>query len=246
MRFPDFIIIGAQKCGTTSLFHYLSQHPDINLPDEKEIHFFDKFYHRGINWYLEQFPADGMLTGEATPYYIYHPHVAERIAAHCPDVKLILMLRNPADRAYSNFFMEKQRKQEPLSTFEEAIDAEPQRILLEKKILEKNPDHSCISYQRYSYLERGRYYYQIKKWLNYFLLKEFLFIKSEDFFNETERVMRSVFDFLRIRDVKIPDLPILRQNHYPPMRIETRNRLKQLFLEDNQKLSELLGDEFNW
>lgn len=135
MKLPDFIIIGAQKCGTTSLFNYLSKHPDVSLPEEKEIHFFDKFYNKGINWYKKNFLNDGMLTGEATPYYIYHPHVTVRISSCCPNAKLIVMLRNPIDRAYSNFSMEKQRNNEPLATFEEAIAAEPKRINHDKNYL---------------------------------------------------------------------------------------------------------------
>lgn len=246
MKLPDFIIIGVQKCGTTSLFHYLRQHPDINLPEEKEIHFFDKFYHKGINWYLEKFPEDGMLTGEATPYYIYHPHVAARMAVCCPKVKLIVMLRDPADRAYSQFVMEKQRKNEPLETFEEAIAAEPDRIIHEKKMLEQDPGYRSVPHQRYSYLERGKYDQQIGMWLQFFSLENFYFIRSEDFFNDPERILHSVFDFLGLRHVKIPDLSPLRQNQYPRMKTETRLRLKRYFSSGNRKLADLIGQQFNW
>ena len=103
-RLPDFLIIGAQKCGTSSMFAYLNQHPQMKLPDVKEIHFFDLNYSNGLDWYTSHFPpaslSHRMVTGEASPYYLFHPHVPERVRLHCPDVKLVVMLRNPVDRAY--------------------------------------------------------------------------------------------------------------------------------------------------
>ena len=180
---PDFIIIGAQKGGTSSLFNYLSQHSQIQLPSVKEIHFFDYNYGKGIEWYRKQFPGKFIrlkITGEASPYYLFHPLVPQRVFSCCPNAKFIVLLRNPVDRAYSHFMMEKKRGDEPL-TFEEAINIEPQIINNEENKIINNPEYRSISHQRSSYLARGMYYSQIKRWLNYFPKKQFLFIKSESF-----------------------------------------------------------------
>ncbi|MEJ2557594.1 MAG: sulfotransferase domain-containing protein, partial [Anaerolineae bacterium] len=112
---PDFLIIGAQKCGTDSLFRYLGGHPCIKLASSKEAHYFDLKFDKGINWYRSHFPLipykysvkrlrkQDLITGEATPYYLFHPHAPGRAAAIVPHVKLIVLLRNPADRAYSHY-----------------------------------------------------------------------------------------------------------------------------------------------
>ena len=101
--FPDFIIIGAQMCGTTSLYDYLAKHPNVLLSYVKEIHFFDHSYNKGLLWYRSFFPLriikGKRMTGEASPYYIFHSHSAKRIAKTLPSVKLIVMLRNPVDRS---------------------------------------------------------------------------------------------------------------------------------------------------
>ncbi|MEA3445693.1 MAG: sulfotransferase domain-containing protein, partial [Bacteroidota bacterium] len=193
---PDFIIIGAQKCGTTSLFAYLKQHSEIDLPEEKEIHYFDNKYDKGIEWYKSQFPDNsGKISGEATPYYLFHPHVKERIFKHCPNTKLIVMLRNSTDRAYSHFVMEKNRNNEPLLTFEDAIVAEPIRLEKEQNKINNDPKYCSKIHQRFSYLSRGKYYSQITEWLKYFPLERFLFIKSERFFMNPEKELHRVFYF---------------------------------------------------
>lgn len=145
--FPDFIIIGAQKGGTSSLFSYLKQHSQLQLPDKKEIHFFDNDYQKGVNWYRSHFPMkifDNIKTGEATPYYLFHPHAPQRIFQHCPKVKLIVMLRNPTDRAYSHYMMQNKRKIDPLPTFEEAIDAEESRLRVETLRLGNEPLYNSV------------------------------------------------------------------------------------------------------
>src|SRR5690242_8679107 len=103
---PHFLIIGAQRCGTTSLFEYLANHPEIVPPSVKKIHFFDSEYEKGEAWYRARFPVleNGFITGEATPYYLFHPRVPKRVRNWNPNVKLIVLLRNPVDRAYSHFY----------------------------------------------------------------------------------------------------------------------------------------------
>ncbi len=114
-RLPDFIILGAQRAGTSSLYYYLSQHPQILPAVRKELHFFDDHYRRGLGWYRSQFPtrgARGTITGEATPYYLSHPHAPARIQRLLPQARLIVLLRNPVERAISHYFFEVSHQRE--------------------------------------------------------------------------------------------------------------------------------------
>ena len=122
---PDYLIIGAQKCGTGSLYRYLNQHPRIKSGITKEVRFFDKYYNRGINWYRVFFPFKDLLgrkylTGDATPRYLDHPHAPKRVKEIIPNVKFIVLLRNPIDRAYSMYNMRVSRGRETHS-FEESL-----------------------------------------------------------------------------------------------------------------------------
>ncbi|NOR87088.1 MAG: sulfotransferase [Bacteroidales bacterium] len=246
---PHFIIIGAQKGGTSSLFHYLSQHPQLNLPKKKELHFFDLNYKKGIDWYKSQFPqlsSDSFKTGEASPYYLFHPHVPQRIYKDFPNTKIIIMLRNPIDRAYSQYMMQKKRKFDSLPSFDEAIAAEPSRLKNETLKLLKIPYYKSINHQRLSYLARGMYYSQIKRWLKYFPINQFLFIKSEAFFSNSGKELQKVNDFLEI-GTQIPrDLQIINKNNYPPINEKTKVFLTNYFAKENKKLADLLGQEFIW
>ena len=132
-KLPDFLIVGVMKGGTTSLFRYLVRHPQVLPPFRKEIKYFDCNYINGQNWYQAHFPlkkkfvGGSKLTGEATPYYIFHPQAPMRIAEALPEAKIIILLRNPIDRAYSHYQHMVRVGREPLS-FEEAIAAEPERL----------------------------------------------------------------------------------------------------------------------
>ena len=130
---PSFIIIGAQRCGTTSLYDYLSHHPQIIPSPVKELFYFDDYYTRPIEWYKSFFPTKkeqeklerdlvaSVITGEASPSYFFHPYAAKRIKETLPQIKLILVLRDPIERAYSHYTHIKRVNREPLS-FEEAIE----------------------------------------------------------------------------------------------------------------------------
>ena len=145
---PDFIIIGTQKGGTTSLYRYLIDHPNIAPIYIKEPHYFDIHFHKGIGWYRSHFPTavekyyarhvekHDLITGEASPYYLFHPRAPQRVAKTLPKAKLIILLRNPVDRAYSQYQHQlRQPGVEPLS-FEEAIAYEEKRLAgEEEKIL---------------------------------------------------------------------------------------------------------------
>ena len=140
---PTFLIVGAQKSGTTSLVHYLAAHPQVYARID-EVHFFDRNYERGLDWYSSQF-EDAVVVGESSPEYMFRPEVPPRVAADLPGVKLVAILRDPVDRAYSHYWHNRTRGHEPLS-FEAALDAEADR----------EPD-------RYGYVARGRYHEQLER-----------------------------------------------------------------------------------
>lgn len=169
-KFPDFLIIGAQKAGTTSLFHYLSQHPSVQPPSTKEIHYYDIHYHKGANWYKKIFKLvnKDKITGEATPYYLFHPFVPERVHRDNPDTKIIVLLRHPGERAFSHYQMMRRMNIEKAATFSEAIKAEPARLKTGLKTLYNNPLALSPEHQHYTYLSRGKYEKQLRRWFHSF------------------------------------------------------------------------------
>jgi len=178
---PQFIILGVQKGGTNSLYHYLCQHPQIVAATKKEIHFFSLNYAQGLDWYKSQFSpeADGkyLLTGEGSPYYLFHPLVPQRLYESFPETRLIVLLRNPVDRAISHYYWQVKLGYESLS-LEDAIHTEPQRLAGELEKISENPTYYSFHHQHYSYLSRGMYAEQLQRWMKLFPLKQFLIIRS--------------------------------------------------------------------
>jgi tetratricopeptide (TPR) repeat protein len=241
---PDFIIIGASKCGTSSLHQYLGCHPQILLPYKKEIDFFWKNYDKGIDWYLAHFPAitdrADFLTGEATPNYIRFPEVAERIYRLSPQTKLILLLRNPIDRAVS-WHYHKINTGLTKAKIEEAISLEIKQIehFSEETIIKTafyNPDNILSSL----------YIYKIREWLKYFAKEQLLILKSEDLYEKPAEIVKQVFEFLELPEYQLSEYPKVNVGSYSPISEELRNTLANYFQPYNQQLEEYLGRKFNW
>ena len=246
---PDFLIIGSQKCGTSSLLYYLGQHTEIAIPNIKEIHFFDVKYHKGIEWYENQFPDKtdvAKITGEATPYYLFHPLVPQRVALHYPEIKIIVLLRNPINRAYSHYWMIKNRGQESQQTFEKAIEAEAERVEPEIVKILKNPEYRSKSHQHHSYLSRGKYFEQLQNWFLYFPITNFHFIKTENLLVKPISELEKLYSFLGIKYTDQINLSLQRTSKYPSMKPETRKILNNFFRLHNEKLKTIIGDEFTW
>jgi len=250
--FPDFIIVGSQRSGTTSLYHYLTDHPQINAAVVKEIHFFDLAYQKGLNWYRGNFPwlpakngESGMLTGEASPYYIFHPHAPARIARYFPAMKIIVLMRNPVDRAYSHYQNEVKLGFERLS-FEEAVEQENSRINGEIEIMLRDEKYNSFNHRHYSYVSRGIYVEQLKNLMKSFPREQVHFIRSEDFFASPQKVLSQVLDFLSLPDWKYPDFKVHNRLQYAGMRQETRDRLSAYFEPFNLALNKYLGMDFGW
>lgn len=189
MTLPDFIICGAQKSGTTSLYSYVTMHPDVIRARAKEVHYFDINYNRGVEWYKKHFPnkSPGKVTGEASPDYMYIEWVPERIHELLPDVKLIFILRNPVSRAYSHYWHVRRRGYERLP-FDRAIREERRR-------LDTDDVWKLI---RYSYRDKGRYAVQLKRYRKYFSDEQMLVVLSEELRINPGLVLKRIFEFLGV------------------------------------------------
>ncbi len=249
-RLPDFLILGAQKAGTTSLFDYVCQHPQVCPPFHKEVHYFDLSYRRGLAWYRAHFSLSGKaahsLTGEASPYYLYHPRVAERVARDLPEAKLLVLLRNPVDRAYSHYRFNQRWNNVNAPTFLEAIDREPELIRPEKERMRKDPAYQSYALQHYSYLDRGNYAVQLRHWFRHVDRSRFLILKSEDLFQDPEPTMQKVFSFLGLT---WPGDLLFRQKNataYDPLEESMLHRLRAYYQQSVDELTALLGPDFRW
>lgn len=253
---PDYVLIGAQKCGTSFLYDLLTQHPYVEPATRKEVHYFDIHYSKGIDWYRGHFPQptwkEGrrFITGEASPYYVFHPHAARRVAEILPNARLIVLLRNPVDRAYSGYHQSVRRGNEPLTTFEAAIEMEGTRLRGEREKMLKDENYFSFRYQKFSYLSRGVYVDQLVTWSRFFGRDQMLVLKSEDLFDQMQDTLERVLDFLGLprwmpklfsKALKASD-----NGYYPPMNTSTRQELHAYFKPYNQRLYEYLGVDFGW
>jgi len=251
---PDFFVIGVVRSGTTSLYHYLGQHPSIKRASYDELGYFDDNYHLGRNWYKSLFPTQytkqkiqkkygKFLTYDVTPFYIYNPLVVKRIFEDFPNAKIIANLRNPIDRAYSNYTIAFQDG-DITSTFEEVIQSEIDEIEKSKSKLNDKSFLVDIFYEKI--LARGFYVDQLKIWYDTFPKDQLLMISSEDFGKQTDNVLKEIFEFLDVPYVKIKDFKKQNERKYLPMKNETRKLLVDYFKPHNKELFEFLGKKFEW
>ncbi|MDY6867165.1 MAG: sulfotransferase domain-containing protein [Chloroflexota bacterium] len=252
---PHFIIIGAQKAGTTSLHFYLSQHPQIQMALKKEIHYFDGGYGldvdnylKGEAWYRAHFPkrsklAPSRITYEATPDYIFHPLAPKRIAQLIPDVKLVALLRNPTERAISNYFHRTRFGNEPLPIME-AMLAEEERT----KAAITAQDYKTRNFKWYTYKARGRYAEQIKHYLEYFEMKNMLFLNSDLLFSDLNAALRKIYVFLEIDQDFIVQKTQKRHvsSNRTPVDPAVYEYLDDYFRPYNQEMYDLLGEDYGW
>jgi hypothetical protein len=251
---PECFVIGVVRSGTTSLYHYLGQHPCIGPSAYDEIGYFDENYHLGINWYKSLFPTKftrdkiikkhgKFLTYDVTPFYIYNPLVTRRIFESFPQAKIISNLRNPIDRAYSNYIIMLQDG-DTTKTFEEIVKMEMDEIDKSKSKLNDESYIVDIFYE--NLLARGFYANQLEVWFEKFQKNQLLMISTEDLAQKTDQVLTKVFEFLDLPYFKIRDFTKQNKREYPLMKDETRKLLIEFYKPHNEKLYSLINQHFDW
>lgn len=256
---PDVLLVGASRCGTTSLHRALLTHPAMVPPVwRKGVHYFDVNYGRGRAWYRSHFPlralaerraADvpgGPLGFESAGYYMHHPAAPERIAETLPGVRLVVMLRDPVERAFSAFKHEHARGFEPVSVFEEALELEPERLRGEVERLRNDVDYVSRAHRHQSYVDRGQYAEQVQVLFDRFGRDRVHVLFSEDFFATPEPVYERLLEFLRLPIVHAPAYEQHNARRSSAMSEATRDRLTRHFEPHDQALADLLGEVPPW
>ena len=250
---PDFIIIGTVRSGTTSLYYNICQHPCVIPAAYDELGFFDSNYHLGLNWYRSLFPTffskwivrqnkKYAITGEDTPFYIWNPTAAKRILKILPNIKLIVLFRNPIDRAYSNYHLGVRAGTEDLS-FEDAIKFELDSL----KKIEIDSKNNLEKYTiPRSYIAKGFYADQLKIWLKLFKHENLFITSTEDFESNPQKTLDAIYDFLEIPKNHIINPEKFKVASYPKMKNETRKFLIDFYKKHNAELFNLIGQEFDW
>ncbi|HVE28682.1 MAG TPA: sulfotransferase domain-containing protein [Mycobacteriales bacterium] len=255
---PSFLIVGAQRCGTTSMYKTLSQHPMV-LPAvlHKGAHYFDTGYGHGPAWYRGHFPLhvtarraapapDRLpITGESSPYYMFHPLAGQRIAADLPGVKLVVLLRDPVERAYSAHTHETARGFET-EPFERALELEPVRLAGEEARLVADPAYQSHSHQHHAYVTRGRYADQLRRLEALFGRDRLHVVDSQRFFTDPEPVFADVVDFLGVGAAG--GIAYEKHNARPraPMPDSVRARLEDQLADSDSELETWLGAPPSW
>lgn len=253
---PDFLILGAAKCGTTALWSYLNMHPQIQ-PAKKEMLFLaDNSYfedlqrfQKVVSWYFSRFKAIGKLQFEATPNYLFHPPVAERVKRLLTCNKFIVMLRNPVDRAYSHYHHNKDTGWLSCS-FEETLAKEDEILKSQgQQAFENMTGHFNNERTQFEIVcikSRGLYAEQLKRWFSHFQREQFLIIKTEEMKQDTRSTMNEVERFLGL-DATTTEFEIRPSSvDYKSMLAETRDRLVKFFEPHNRELCDLLEKDFDW
>ena len=245
----DFIIMGVQKCATTALASSISKHPDIYIdsnkdPTKSEIHYFDIYWQKGIEWYKSKFNYNKKIVGEKTPDLIYLPYTFPLIQMVNPCVKIILILRDPIIRAFSAWKMIKSTSSDndinKKKSFEEEIKVE-----LESKDKNKNKTFFTIYND---YLQRGLYYKQIKELLKWFPRNNILVLLTSDFENNPEIECNKIYNFLNLKEQKIltKNNKVFVSKNSTEIDIKLYKELIPYFKKDTEKLEKLLGIKTGW
>jgi hypothetical protein len=254
---PDFIVVGASRSGTTSLFRALSAHPDVLRPAvNKGVRYFDLNYGRPWRWYLGHFPlrmtasrrgahVRRALCFEASGYYLFHPFTAERIARHLPDVRIVAMLRDPVERAFSGWKHESARGFE-WEPFERALELEGDRLLGEVDRMALDVTYRSFCHWHHSHRSRGEYADQLRRLLAVIPRERVHVIPSEAFFAQPEREYRALLGFLGLPAHEPASFE--RHNARPSaaMPASIRRALAHHYADGNQELESLVGRPLDW
>jgi hypothetical protein len=257
---PSFLICGGQRCGTTSLYRALAEHPVVvKAVLHKGVHYFDTDYHRGPRWYRAHFPlrATAALvearwgvpaqTFESSPYYMYHPYAGARIAADLPGVRLVVLIRDPVERAYSQHAHELARGFETEADFARALALEPSRVDGELTRMLADPAYQSFSHQHHAYRARGEYVTHLRRLVDLVGPDRVHVVDAERFFVTPEQCYDGVLDFLGLPRLGYPAFE--RHNARPramDMPARLRAELREHFIPYDEQLCAFLGREVSW
>jgi hypothetical protein len=253
---PSFVIVSVERGGTTSLYRYVTAHPCVGEAFRKEVHYFDMNAAQGLDWYRAHFPLrtwaawarlrhGAGITGEASPYYLYHPHVPIRLARLLPDVRIVALVRNPVERAYSHYHLNVRQGKEDLS-FEEALAREDERLAGEWEKLSTDELYWSDRHYQFAYRGRGLYAERLKDWYRHFSTEQILVVRSEDLYKDPAAVVERVFHHLGVPPYLLSGFKAYNQKPYPGLAPDTRRQLAAFFAPHNQRLYELLGRDLQW
>lgn len=257
---PDFLVLGSKRGGTTTMFRALQDHPDVAglfpaAQDKKSSHYYDLHHDRGDAWFRGHFPTErarrrpdgrSAITGEASPYYLFHPSAPAWVATDLPDARFVVMLRNPVDRAFSHHWDRVKNGIETLS-FADAIEAEPVRLAGERERLQRLPGAISPAHEHFSYVARGEYAGQLRTWFDVVDRDRILVIRSEDFYEQPEKLYGETLDFLGLAPFEAEAFGKLHGHaDRPAVPADVRARLDEHFAPHNRALADLLGTEVWW
>lgn len=236
-RKPDFLIIGAMKAGTTALYCFLVQHPQIAGAVHKELWFFNDptQWVGGTDWYEAHFPrlsaANGFRTGEATPFYLHTRGTAARVKRTVPDAKLIVLLRDPVERIVSDYHFN--------------VGLGHERRDLETAIT-KDLRRAWWKPDRPGYASRSMYARQLREWFDWFPREQFLILEQRELRSDPNAAVQRVFRFLKVPDCGIADLSPRNEGNYTSIDPALQRRLSQFYRPHNRALERLLDHKFDW
>ena len=247
---PGYLVVGTKRGGSTSIAHWINQHPEVApCRVTKGTHYFDVNHGRGWSWYLSCFPpATGQhrLTGEASPYYMFHPLAAERIARALPEAKLVVSLREPIARAWSHHQYETQQGYED-RPFAEALRLEDDRLAGEEERLRSDPSYESFSHRHHAYLRRGHYAEQLERLYSLFDPAQVLVLRSESMFTDPHAELDRVWAHLGLTPVRLDGLDQLKATHRPlDIDAGLARELEDHYRPWNDRLAQLPGVDFTW
>jgi len=247
---PGYLVVGTKRGGSTSIAQWISLHPEVApCRSNKGTHYFDVNHRRGWAWYLSRFPAatdHHRLTGEASPYYMFHPLAAERIARELPDVRLIVSLREPVARAWSHHQYETLQGYEDRS-FPDALALEQERLAGEEERLRDDPSYESFSHRHHAYLRRGYYAEQVERLYELFDPGQVLVLRSESLYTDPQGQLDRVWAHLGLTPVALDDLQPLKATHRPlDIDAGLARELRDHYQPWNERLAQLPGVGFSW
>lgn len=255
---PSYLLIGAKRGGSTTLARSLVASPGVQglFPAREELkgpYYFDVNYAQGESWYRSHFPTHKALgsdiVGEASPYYLSHPHAAERARQLVPDARIICVLRHPVERAFSHYRERVKQGVETLDSFEAAIDAEAARLDGELERMERDPAYVSWEHLNFAYADQSRYAASLERWFAHWPREQILVLRSEDLYADPAGVLDQTRSFVGLATLGSQGSDAVTNfNRLPPAKIapETRSRVWNMVSHDVERLADLVGQAPFW